>query len=45
MKEKLNMMKQDLNNVLNQFDQKIQRLEKQLLDQRSSSVNHSPEGK
>ena len=43
--EKLNTMKQDVNNVINQLEQKIQRLERQLVDQRSSSIDQSPEGK
>lgn len=43
--EKLNTMKQDLNNVINQLEQKIQRLERQINDQRSSSIDQSPDGK
>lgn len=43
--EKLNTMKQDLNDVINQLEQKIQRLERQLADQRSSSTDQSPDGK
>jgi chromosome segregation ATPase len=43
--EKLNTMKQDLNNVIHQLEQKIQRLERQISDQRSSSIDQSPEGK
>ncbi len=38
-------MKQDLNNVIHQLEQKIQRLERQISDQRSSSIDQSPEGK
>lgn len=38
-------MKQDLNNLIHQLEQKIQRLERQLSDQRSSSYDQSPEGK
>ncbi|CAF0771495.1 unnamed protein product [Rotaria sordida] len=41
--EKLNTMRQDLNNVVNQLEQKIQRLERQLTDQRSSSTDQSPD--
>jgi chromosome segregation ATPase len=43
--EKLNTMKQDLNNLVHQLEQKIQRIEKQISDQRSSSMDQSPEGK
>jgi len=42
--EKLNTMKQDLNNVIHQLEQKIQRIERQIADQRSSSFDQSPEG-
>ncbi|CAF1343758.1 unnamed protein product [Rotaria magnacalcarata] len=42
--EKLNTMKHDLNNVINQLEQKTQRLERQVADQRSSSVDQSPDG-
>lgn len=42
--EKLNTMKQDLNNLINQLEQKIQRIERQIADQRSSSFDQSPEG-
>jgi len=42
--EKLNTMKQDLNNTIYQLEQKIQRLEKQISDQRSSSIDQSPQG-
>ncbi len=42
--EKLNTMKQDLNNVIHQLEQKIQRIERQISDQRSSSIDQSPEG-
>ena len=38
-------MKQDLNNLVHQLEQKIQRIERQIADQRSSSVDQSPEGK
>ncbi|UJR34150.1 hypothetical protein I4U23_021557 [Adineta vaga] len=40
---KLNTMKQDLQNVVHQLEQKIQRLERQIGDQRSSSYDQSPE--
>ncbi|CAF1361925.1 unnamed protein product [Adineta ricciae] len=40
---KLNTMKQDLQNAINQLEQKIQRLERQVADQRSSSYDQSPE--
>jgi chromosome segregation ATPase len=43
--EKINTMKQDLNNVIHQLEQKIQRIERQISDQRSSSIDQSPEGK
>ena len=43
--EKVNMMKQDLVNVVHQLEQKIQRLERQISDQRSSLSDQSPEGK
>lgn len=42
--EKLNNMKQDLNNTIHQLEQKMMRLERQLADQRSSSTDQSPEG-
>jgi hypothetical protein len=38
-------MRQDLNNAIHQLEQKIQRLERQISDQRSSSIDQSPEGK
>jgi hypothetical protein len=37
-------MKQDLANTVHQLEQKIQRIERQLTDQRSSSTDQSPEG-
>lgn len=42
--EKLNNMRQDLNNTIHQLEQKILRLDRQISDQRSSSVDQSPEG-
>jgi chromosome segregation ATPase len=41
---KLETMKQDLSNAIQQFEQKIQRLERQLIEQRASSADQSPEG-
>ena len=43
--EKLNTMRQDLTNVIHQLEQKIQRIERQISDQRSSLSDQSPEGK
>lgn len=40
---KLNTMKQDLRSAIEQIEQKIQRLDRQISDQRSSSANQSPE--
>ena len=42
--EKLTGMKQDLMNAIQQLEQKTQRMERQIADQRSSSVDQSPEG-
>jgi chromosome segregation ATPase len=42
--EKLNTVKQDLHNTIHQLEQKIQRLERQVADQRSSAYDQSPEG-
>lgn len=42
--EKLNTMKQDLSNAIQQFEQKIQRIERQIADQKASASNQSPEG-
>lgn len=42
--EKLNNMRQDLNNTIHQLEQKILRLDRQIADQRSSSIDQSPEG-
>ena len=42
--EKLNAMKQDLANAIHQLEQKSQRLERQITDQRASSSDQSPEG-
>lgn len=42
--EKLNTMKQDMANAIQQLEQKGQRLERQIADQRASSSDQSPEG-
>lgn len=42
---KLNTIKQDLHAQVHQLEQKIQRLERQVNDQRSSSYDQSPEGR
>ncbi|CAF0787421.1 unnamed protein product [Didymodactylos carnosus] len=41
--EKLSKMKQDLNTVIHQLNQKITRVERQIMEQRSSSVDQSPD--